>query len=92
MPGKDKYGSVISTTANTYDKVGNVLTTTDGDGNVTTNLFDGNQLVGTLVTDGRNSVVRTTHHAFDLAGNVGRVRTGIRLGLRQRSVGGSSAV
>ena len=35
----------------TYDEAGNVLTQTDGDGNVTTNTWDGDQLMSQVVTD-----------------------------------------
>ena len=37
--------------ANTYDLDGNLLTSTDGDGNMTTNTYDGNQLMPTVVND-----------------------------------------
>ena len=54
----------------TYDEAGNVLTQTDGDGNTTTNAYDGNQLISTVVTDASNKVISSMSYTYDEAGNV----------------------
>ncbi len=47
----DSDGAVINRQSWTYDADGNVLTSTDGDGNTTTNTYDGNLVVSSVVTD-----------------------------------------
>ena len=42
---------MLSASGSTFDLNGNVLTSQDGDGNITSNTYDGNNLKTTVVTD-----------------------------------------
>ena len=56
----------------TYDEAGNVLTTTNGDGDVTANTYDGNQLASTTVGYG-TSAAATTSYTYDENGNIASI-------------------
>jgi YD repeat-containing protein len=58
---KDKNGNVVSTSSDTYDPNGNLLTAVDGDGNVTANVYDGNLLISTTVGYGTAAAATTTY-------------------------------
>ena len=61
--------TVITSQTNTYDEDGNLLTTTDGAGDVTFNVYDGDQLVSTTVGYG-TAAAATTSYSYDGNGNV----------------------
>jgi RHS repeat-associated protein len=60
----------IGFSSETYDLAGNVASSEDGDGNVTENVYDGNQSVATGVLDANDQEVSFSAQSYDLAGNV----------------------
>ncbi|MCE9567336.1 MAG: hypothetical protein K8U57_35490 [Planctomycetes bacterium] len=63
-------GAIVNSSGATYDKNGNVTTSTDGVGNVTTNTYDGNRLMSTVTRDPANHVISSMAYTYDRNGNV----------------------
>ncbi len=65
---------MIRSVSNSYDPAGNLTQTTDGDGNVTSNSYDGNLLIKSVLKDPSGRLIRTLEQsvAYDGDGNVVR--------------------
>ena len=67
----DPADRLISSQAYSYDPAGNVLTTTDGVGNVVANTYDAaEQLVSEITRDAAGKVVASQSYSYDLDGEV----------------------
>ncbi len=67
----DPAGHLIRSDAYSYDKAGNVLTTTDGVGNVVTDTYNADeQLVSEITRDAVGQVVGAQSYGYDLDGEV----------------------
>ena len=62
-------GATVSAMTYTYDQDGNQLTSRDQLGTTTTNTYDGDQLVKTVVTDAGTNVISSVSYTYDKDGN-----------------------
>ena len=70
---RNSLGTLVSQTDNTYDPDGNLLTTTNGDGNVTVYTYDGaGRKTSETVASGTPQAA-TTSYVYDADGNLSKV-------------------